>query len=317
MRINSEASGKKNALVLGGGGFVGRGIVKELTDDGWRVRVINRHEAPGLPRSVEFIVSAAENAGVLEKAMEGVDVVFDLISYTIPSMNDKTLINEINALGRLDNLLSLMHRKNVNNLVFPSSGGAIYGEIGTDERVNEQYLPRPVTAYGMGKLLCEDTINYYCRCYDLNCAVLRIGNLYGYPLFRQVAQGVVDIFIQNILMGKPLQLWGNAENVIRDYIYIDDVGRAAAAVADHGFKGVEVYNVASGVGNSLKDIIGIISEELDVVPEIVVNASKNAGISRIVLDISRIYNQIGWKPQWSLEEGIRRTIKIKRDNLEW
>jgi UDP-glucose 4-epimerase len=269
----------------------------------------------GSNAGIEIITGDINDKGVITEALADVDTVLYFISQTFPSMNHASLKYEIeNSLHTLDYTLSVMRDMNVSGIVFPSSGGTIYGDV-ADGMANENFPPQPVSAYGAGKLLSEEVLKYYSRAHGIDALILRISNVYGCPFYRKVQQGAVDIFIQKALSGEPIELWGEPSLLIRDHIFIDDLCSAIIALVNAKCSGAEVFNIASGVGHSIQEVIDCIEESIQKPIEKILRPSSIAGISRNVLDISKISKRTGWIPEYSLETGVKRTIerKMKRN----
>ncbi len=309
---------RKRALVIGGNGLLGYGILIKLAAQKWMIRNLDIREANEHMRikGVEYVVGSMFDEAILAESLKNIDVVFYFISNTIPKSNDENLSNEISkTLIALDYMLHMMVKNSVQRIIFPSSGGAVYGEM-NDGFAKETDVLVPKTAYGTGKLLCENVLGFYHQKYGIKSLIFRIGNVYGSPLFRDKQQGVVDVFIQNVLDEKPITIWGNASSVVRDYVFLDDVANAIEMAARQDYQGVNVFNVGTGVGTTTLDIIECLCNKLDEKPIINYDPSTSSGINRIVLDIGKIQKAIGWKPRYDLSKGITETIEMKRD-LMW
>lgn len=309
---------KKNALVIGGTGLLGYSLANNLCKAGWNVKVVSRNssdEGISLDNNLEYIVGDINDEKILSLALKDVDKVFLFMSSTFPSSSMLSLELEINnSIRTLDILIRKMLDFGIKYLVFPSSGGTVYGNISSG-LANESFSLNPITPYGMGKMFCEEIIEYYAN-FGLSATVLRIGNVYGSSAFRKKNQGVIDIFIQKALMNEPATIWGNSVENIRDYIFIDDFAEAVVKIANFEKEGISKYNLSSGVGTSLKDIVNIIN---NYVPnKLKINYIENdatSSINRIVLDINKICSTINWKPKFSIESGIKETIKRKKNNI--
>ncbi|WP_339291845.1 NAD-dependent epimerase/dehydratase family protein [Paenibacillus sp. FSL W8-0187] len=300
------------ALVIGGQGFIGFNVVMSLFNDGWNVKVLDRNiNSKFNELSVKTIVGHVQDKDTLRLALRDVDVVFYFISHSLPSSSRGNLNYELqNSLIALDNVLETMVDLNVKKIVFPSSGGTVYGNV-EDQNATESTELNPFSSYGQGKLLSEEIIKFYSRVHNIEYLILRISNIYGCQFYRKVEQGAVDIFIQNILDNKPITIWSGAENAIRDYIFIDDFCDALIALLNRRKYGI--YNIGTGEGKKLTDIIEVIEKILKK-EAIIVRNNNYSGISKNVLDISKIIKDCAWQPKFSLEEGITKTIKRKKEN---
>lgn len=305
---------KKKFLLLGGSGFLGFGVLKFLASNGMDVRCVMRSfpDPKFVFNNIEYCIGDINDETFLNEVLQEVDVVLDFISTSMPNTKGHSLENEITiTLKHLDYLLSAMVKNRVYKLVYPSSGGAIYGDK-CDGIATETDTLAPRTPYGVGKQMSEDIIKYYHVTCGISACILRIGNLYGAEILRNKPQGVIDVFIQNALLNKPIVIWGNAATNIRDYIYIDDVAAAVVKLLDNIANGVMVYNVSSGFGYSILDIIMSIEKLLHRKLNIVYEKNSNSGVNRIVLSNDKLAKDIEWKPLVFLDEGIKRTIEYKK-----
>ena len=304
-------------LIIGGNGFVGYNILKQLVKEGKSIRCVNRTkpEQDVLFDSVDYRIGDAFDKVFLEESLIGIDTVLDFVSTTMPNTKSVSLENEINTTLRYyDQLLSVMVKNGIQKYIFPSSGGAIYGSRQKGE-AKETDLLLPSTPYGVGKKMAEDIIHYYAQKCGLEATILRIGNVYGSQRYRDRPQGVVDVFIQNALEEKPIVIWGNANSAIRDYVYLEDVARAVSMVIESGINGVNTFNVGTGKGTSVEQIVYMIEEILGKKLTKEFKKNTSSGIDQIVLSTNKISETIGWTPTVSIDEGIRRTIQFKEKLL--
>lgn len=300
-------------LVLGGNGFVGYNVLKELVKGDFVIKCVERSlpMADERIQDVEYYIGDIWDRQFLLDALTDVDVVLDFVSTSLPNSNKFMLDKEIETtLKYHDYVLSAMVEQDVKKYVFPSSGGAIYGNKENGVAVESEHL-MPSTPYGVGKQMVETMIKYYHQRCGINATILRIGNVYGSQRYRDKAQGVIDVFIQNAIMGDAINVWGNAERAIRDYVHLDDVAYAVKMVLTKGIEGVNTYNIGTGRGTSLAELITMIESFWGKKLDVVYNGKMSSGLNSIVLSAEKIYKEIGWRPKVCLEEGIQRTIEEK------
>lgn len=300
------------ALVIGATGLLGYGVTKQLYRDGWEVRAIGRENVAKteiFPNEIEYISGNFYDEKFLINSLRGIDKVFFFLSSTFPSTSSNSLEFEIAKTAKgLDYLIRKMIYLDIEEIVYPSSGGTIYGNA-NNEYLKETDVLNPITPYGVGKKFCEDILKFYSK-FGISSTVLRVGNVYGSYFSRNVNQGVIDIFIQKSMAGESATIWGDALTDIRDYIYIDDFSEAVASIGKYRANGIEFYNVGSGIGTKLDSIISIINKYASnpLKFDYVENNSASS-IKRIVLDINKIKNKTGWKPRFDIDKGIAETIK--------
>ena len=304
-------------LVLGGNGFLGYYITQELVRSGNRVRCLTHRtvrDEDTIP-GVEYITGDAFNSEVLAQAVEGVEAVYYFISTSLPNSGERYLDNEIRmTLNSLDLMLHIMAEHGIRKFIYPSSGGAIYGDQ-SNAPVSENTLLEPTTAYGVGKQMSEALIGFYCRKHNFDSYIYRIGNVYGSDRLRDKPQGVIDVFIQAALKDESLKIWGDATHSIRDYIYLEDAAKAIVSSSMKELCGLNIFNVGTGKGTSVKKIISEIENNLGHNLRLERYPQKASGVSSIVLDSTRIQQVCNWRPEISIEEGIKRTIESKRKVL--
>lgn len=305
----------KNALVIGATGLLGYGITHELNNRGWKVRAIGKENlisSDVFPDDVEYICGDFYDETFLSQVLKNIDKVFFFLSSTFPSTSTDSLDLEISrTLRGLDYLLRKMRDVGINEIVFPSSGGTIYGDVESGIAKEDDVL-KPITPYGTGKMMCEDILRFYSQ-FGISSTILRVGNVYGSPLARTTTQGVIDVFVQKALRGETAMIWGNALTNVRDYIFMDDFSKAVAMIGEHRIEGVEIYNLSSGIGTTLEEIISVINK-YSTYP-LKVNYVRNdatESIKRIVLDMEKFKNKTKWEPQFDIDKGIAETIIRKR-----
>ncbi|MBR6071658.1 MAG: NAD-dependent epimerase/dehydratase family protein [Acholeplasmatales bacterium] len=306
----------KNALVIGATGLLGYNVAVELSKSGWKVRAIGKEAVSNFGlfgSNIEYMSGDFYDQTFLESNLEGIDKVFFFLSTTFPSSNVNDLELEVSkTFFGLDYLLRNMIKKNVKEIVFPSSGGTIYGNI-EKECVCETDITNPSTPYGVGKKISEEILKFYST-KGISSTVVRVGNVYGGRFSRNTNQGVIDIFIQKALNHEQVSVWGNSLHNTRDYIFVDDLADAIVKLAEYKPEGFEIYNLSSGVGTTLEEIINIINDNLESPLDVkYVDNKATDSIRKIVLDISKIEKKILWKPKYSIKNGIIETIKRKKN----
>lgn len=299
-----------SCLVLGGAGFIGSHLAEALLKAGHRVRIFDRPHLDRLPdflQRPEFEVFTGDflNPRALGPALAGSEVVFHLISTTLPkNSNDNPAYDiESNVLGTL-RLLDLCREHGVRKMVFASSGGTIYG-VPRSVPIAESHPTDPICSYGIQKLAIEKYLQLTHRLEALDYCILRPSNLYGPRQRLDIAQGAVAVFLDRALRGKPIQVWGDG-SVVRDYLYVEDACEALVEAA--AVKGEpKIFNIGSGVGTSLRELIRAIETLLGRPVPVEYGAARTLDVPANVLDASLARRHLGWTPRTSLAEGLRRT----------
>ena len=300
-------------LILGGNGFLGSHLVDFLLKSENEVVVFDKNNEifrEQLP-NVKYYLGDLSNTSLLATALNGVDIVYHLISTTLPkSSNDAPIYDvESNLVGTLK-MLDLCVKSDVKKIIFLSSGGTVYGQP-ESLPISESSNTQPDCSYGICKLAIEKYLYLYKKLYGLNYTVIRASNPYGPRQNYNVAQGVISVFLSQIIQNKEITIWGDG-NITRDYIYIDDCIQAIflASVTDTNSK---IFNIGSGIGHSLNDIVRLISEICKLTPIINYRTKRLSDVSAIYLNIENAKEELNWYPGVHIQEGIEKTyLSIKK-----
>jgi UDP-glucose 4-epimerase len=296
-----------NCLVLGGGGFIGSHLAEALARAGHRVTVFDRPQGRYLPllKGCEVRTGDFLEPRELEPALRGAELVFHMISTTVPrSSNDDPRADvSANVVGTL-RLLELCKAHGVRRVVFPSSGGTVYG-IPRATPVGEAHPTDPISSYGIHKLTIEKYLHLHHVLEGLDYHVLRIANAYGERQRTDTAQGAVAVFLERALRGEPIRIWGDG-SVVRDYVYVGDIAQAFLRTLEHEGE-PRIFNIGSGQGASLNQLIDEIARTLGRRPAVEYTPARRFDVPVNVLDASLARKHLGWAATTPLAEGIRRT----------
>lgn len=299
------------ALVIGGGGFIGSHLVTALLAQGTLVRVLERpyrERSRVLPAHPELEWQEGDfgNSQDLHRALDKVDVVFHLVSTTQPqSSNDDPSFDVTSNLLATLNLLEQLREKKTTRLIFISSGGTVYGKP-QQTPIPETHPTEPTCSYGIVKLAIEKYLALYQLLHGLDYRVLRVANPYGPGQEANRAQGVVGTFLSRVVHDQPIEVWGDG-SVVRDYLYISDTVAALLQAAAH--QGEErIFNIGSGEGHSVREIIAAVERVTGKKAKASYTAARKFDVPVSVLDISRAKQELGWQPRVNLDEGLRQTL---------
>ena len=226
--------------------------------------------------------------------MPGSEVVFHLVSATLPkSSNDNPVYDvESNVMGTL-RLLDIARTNGVRRVVFASSGGTVYGLPHTLP-ISETHSTEPLVSYGITKLTIEKYLHMYHALHGVDYCVLRLANPFGERQRVSAAQGAVAVFLHRALHGETIHIWGDG-SVTRDYIYIQDaIGAFVRALSYQGEQ--RVFNIGSGQGLSLNEILAAIEKLLGRPVARTYEHGRKFDVPVNVLDISRARELLGWQP---------------------
>lgn len=299
------------ALIIGGGGFIGSNLTRTLLADGRSVRVLelpNRNRMKLIPDhpSLEWFEGNFTNVQDLRRAMVGVQSVFHLASTTIPESSNENPQFDIqsNLLGTVA-LLEEMRRLPDVPIIFASSGGTVYGRPRAVP-IGEGHSTEPECSYGIVKLTIEKYLALYRLMHGTPYRVLRMANPYGPGQEINRAQGAIGVLLSRVLSGQPVEIWGDG-SVVRDYFYISDA-TSALKMAEAYTGDEHVFNVGSGKGHSLLDILAAIERVTQRKCEVRFTAARSFDVPTNVLNISLAQAHLGWRPEISLEAGLRHMV---------
>jgi len=290
-------------LVLGGSGFIGLHLSLALNQCGHQVRVFDKSlpVIDALPSEIEIITGDFSNTFSLAEALAGVDVVYHLISTTVPGTSNLDIENDIQSnLIATTNLLQTMVDVGVKKIVFLSSGGTVYGNSNANQ-ISENHPLQPICSYGIVKIAIENYLFMFNQLQNIEYNILRVSNPYGPYQQHLGVQGVIPTFLTNALNDNPITVWGDG-SVERDYIYISDLIDACikAGVAMHN----DVFNIGSGTLTSIRQIIDVIEDVSGKKLEIEYLPQRNFDVKSISLDIEHASKTLNWAPQCGLGKGI-------------
>ena len=303
----------KTVLILGGYGFLGSNIIG--------------YAATFLKEEYEFIVFDFFNSHPLnvkfdniKKSYQGdcsnheelravfeahkIDYVFHFISTTVPATSNTNIIYDIESnLVSTVNILELSRSYGVKQVVYISSGGAIYG-------ASENYIHKeddqlvPISSYGIVKLTVEKYLQLYHHLFGLNYLVLRLSNPYG-PFHLSKKQGLINVALEKAMNNEEFEVWGDGSNT-KDYIYSEDVAMILYKLLDKEVNN-KILNVGSSIGYSVNDILQRVQQ---LIPHFIVNyqGEKSFDVPKVILDTKKLREYIDFD-LIGIEAGINKTYE--------
>ena len=250
--------------VTGGAGFIGSHVANALVQAGHRVLIVDDLSSgrkENVPAGAQLNVLDIRSDEAAELLVErGVEV---LVHHAAQmdvrrSVADPRFDADVNVLGLL-NLLEAGRRGSLRQVVFASTGGAIYGEQ-DDFPADETHQARPVSPYGVAKLASERYLFFYNQQYGLDATCLRYANVYGPRQNPHGEAGVVAIFSRLLLDNQAATINGDGLQT-RDYVYVDDVVRANLAAIN--LPGFSIFNVGTGIETDVNQLFNHIAEAAD------------------------------------------------------
>lgn len=284
-------------LIIGSEGFVGSNLVLGLSKN-YQVICADQLDSSKNKNYKKLDITNLEN---VNEVVRDVDVVVHLAAHSLVSSLDGTITNaQVNIIGLL-NLLETCRKNNIKKIIFTSASSLI-GEPNS-QKVKENDSPFPKTAYGITKLTSEHYLRLYYELYKIEYVIFRFFNIYG-PYQKN---GLIPSLYSRIINGQPLTVFGKG-NQIRDYVFINDVITFFdQAISSNTIKN-EIFNLGTGYGTSIKEIIEHLSQILNSSPSIDFQPERPGEIGNFVADTDKLKNSFGKIPNTSVKEGLEKTI---------
>jgi UDP-glucose 4-epimerase len=315
-------------VVILGAGIVAENATRVALGLGAEVRIFDnfssghRENLAAVASRVEVIEGDIRNLEALERAARGMD----LISHQAAQLeifranSDPGYDLDVNTKGTL-NVLEAAKRQGIKRIINASSA-CVYGQA--QGMTAEEASLTPNWEYGVSKLAAEKYTEFYHRAQGLDVVNLRYAIVYGE---REWYRRVLTIFVKRALLGQPLVIFGEGEQV-RDFVHVSDVVRLHNACLDRPGCGGRAYNVGTGVATTVAMLARAVRAASGGAVDIVHENTPEGDYSKLVpdkrrntaelgsmwLDISRARADLGWSPQITLEEGLRRSLRWAREN---
>lgn len=306
-------------VVMGGLGFIGSHLSRALLQNGCRVRIFDKLYASrdlihDIEQNVEIIEGDVERVEDVLQCLKGADIAINLIHTTVPgsSMQDPVHDVESNVVS-CARWLSRLNETRLKRLIYISSGGTIYG-VPLYNPITEDHPTEPMCSYGITKLAIEKYTAMYAKLHGVEYRICRPSNVYGEGQRLHIGQGVIGVFLDRALQGKPIEIWGDGTNK-RDYMYIRDLVNGLIELINHQGEG-RVFNMSTGIGYSLNDIISIMNKYFSLPIKVQYVRSRGFDVKDNILDSGLYRSETSWEPGVSIHEGIHRVYEWLNGSTE-
>jgi UDP-glucose 4-epimerase len=300
-------------LVTGGAGFIGSHIVDRYLAEGYELIVLDNlstGKASQVPKGVKLYQLDIRDPALAQIFQhEHITCVNHQAAQVSVrhSVDNPVLDAEINVIGSL-HLLHQAIRHGVQQFIFASTGGAIYGE--------QEYFPadenhpvNPLSPYGVAKLSIEKYLFCFQQIYGISYTALRYANVYGPRQDPHGEAGVVAIFTGRLLCNEVPIINGDGEQT-RDYVYVGDVAEANVLALRHKLSGC--FNVGTGIETTVNGLYQQLKQLIATPAQAVHGPAKAGEQRRSVLDATHLQEKTGWKPQTALPQGLANTVNYFR-----
>lgn len=291
-------------LVTGGAGFIGSHVAERYVDEGFEVAVIDDlsvGKTENVPEEAEFFEVDITDEERLREVLEEVEP--DVINHhaahndSMDSLEKPQEDAETNILGSI-NLLEAARDKEVEKVIYASSGGLSYGEP-QEIPTTEEHEMQPSYPYGISKHTVEHYLELYQDLYGIDFVVLRYASVYG----PRANGGVIKNFLEAVENGERPIIFGDGDQT-RDFIHVEDVAEANLRAVKHG---EGYYNIGTCTETSINELWEVVEEVTGKDSDPEYRDRWLGDIDRCKLDYSKAEEELGWRPQIELEKGIRKT----------
>jgi UDP-glucose 4-epimerase len=302
------------ALVTGGAGFIGSHVAAALSERGARVRVLDdlstgyAENLEAVGGEVDFVRGSVADAGVLRRALEGVELVFHEAAIpSVPRSIDNPRETHDACVEGTFALLLAARDARVRRVVYAASSSA-YGDQPALPKV-ETMAPDPLSPYAVAKLVGEYYCQVFTRAYGLETVALRYFNIFGPRQDPSSAySGVISRFISALSSGETPVIYGDGGQT-RDFTYVSNAVDANLLAAESAQAVGQTINVATGRQVSLNELLSILKTVTGRGGVRTEHRDARVGdVRHSLADITRARTLLGYEPRVTLEEGLRRTL---------
>ena len=300
-----------NFLITGAAGFLGSNLASHLVREGHQVRGLDdlsTGDPQALSPEVLFTRGDVNDRPKLWTLLQDVDCVYHLAArVAVPeSVLYPREYNAVNVGGTVS-LMEAMRDVGVRRVVFISSG-TVYGDQ-TKQPLNENVQPYPHSPYAVSKLAAEYYVRTIGDLWGIETVSLRVFNAYGPGQHLPPSHPpVIPNFLRQAIRGGTLVMHGDGSQT-RDYVFVDDVVNTMIAAATAPSIDNLIINIGSGRETSINELVQLVMEVTGTKIEVISNHKNDPGVSRMCADLTLARQMLGYKPHFTLAEGLRLTIE--------
>ncbi|MFC7877392.1 NAD-dependent epimerase/dehydratase family protein [Isoptericola sp. NPDC057391] len=298
--------------VFGANGFLGKHLVRRLSDDGRQVTAVARRFDDDLDTmGARSVAGDLRDRSAMRYALEGVSTVVQLMGTSTPAQGISRSTQDIQD-DVIPHVAFLRECADmgVARFVFVSSGGAVYGPVSGDQSVPESHPTHPISSHGVTKLMVEHFIRLHSHLDDLEHVILRVANPFGPGQVVKAGQGLIPALLRRHADGLPVVVYGDG-SAARDYVYVDDVVDALVRAIDAPGHQETTLNIGSGTPRTVMEVVAALEEVAGVNFEIEKRPERATDVDRISLNVTRARTELAWEPRVPFLEGLRRTVRAE------
>ena len=284
-------------LLLGSEGFVGQNLIDGLKEK----HELLTADVLNSGTNTNYTKFDITNIDETYSLIKNIDVVINLVTHTLTqSLNDVISNANTNIIGLL-NVLEACRKNKIKKTIFTSASSII--GIPNTFSVDEKHSVMPQTAYGITKMAAEHYHRLYKEIYDLNYVIFRFFNIYGH----YQTNGIIPSFHKKLINNEPITVFGKGKQ-IRDFVFIRDVIPFFDNVITSSKFDNQTYNLGTGNGTTIMEVIEKFSKLLSVKPKIDFQPERPGEIGNFVANTNFLLSEFGFKPETSVEDGLKDTI---------
>tara|TARA_R110000782_G_scaffold132619_1_gene224711 strand:- start:1205 stop:2146 length:942 start_codon:yes stop_codon:yes gene_type:complete len=309
-------------LVTGVSGLIGSNLVEALQKEGHDVRATYRTKLKNKYSGVELIKGDLLDFNFCRDITKDVDIVFHCAANTSGAhvMSSTPLVHVTPNVVMNSQLMEASYEAKVKKFIFMSSS-VVYPYTAEKPNHEDEFtfgdIYEKYFAVGWMKRYTEKLCEMYSKVLSpsMQCIVLRPANIYGANDKFDNRSHVLPATIMKVVNKQnPIEVWGDGKD-IRDFIHIDDFVRACMVVMDK-VDSYDIFNIGSGVGKSVNDILFTCMELEGYDTDVTYNSDKPSMIPIRLLDVSKAKDKLGFETEISLREGLKKTIKWYKENYD-
>ena len=309
-------------LVTGASGLIGSNLVESLQKEGHDVRATYRTNIENISDGVEWVKGDLLDFNFCRDITKDVDIVFHCAANTSGAhvMSSTPLVHVTPNVVMNSQLMEASYEAKVKKFIFMSSS-VVYPYTAEKPNHEEEFIFGDIYekyfAVGWMKRYTEKLCEMYSKVLSpsMQCIVLRPANIYGANDKFDNRSHVLPATIMKVVNKQnPIEVWGDGKD-IRDFIHIDDFVRACMVVMDK-VDSYDIFNIGSGVGKSVNDILFTCMELEGYDTDVTYNSDKPSMIPIRLLDVSKAKDKLGFETEISLREGLKKTIKWYKENYD-
>lgn len=302
-------------LVTGGAGFIGSHLVDQLIQEGKTVRVLD-DLSTGLASNlshhqgkVELIEGSILDETAVSQAVEGVEVIYHLAALaSVARSVENPLVSHAACATGTVMVLDAARRAGVRRVVYAASS-SMYGGASTDQGQREDQVPYTLSPYAAAKLAGEAYMQAFAATYGLETVRLRFFNIFG-PRQRADSpySGVIAIFTKMMVEDRSPTVHGDGLQS-RDFTYVGNAVQALRRAAETAGVSGRVYNVGTGSSITVLDLVQALNRLLGKNLPVTHVAPRSGDVRFSKADISRTRAELGYKPTFTFEQGLAKTLE--------